>query len=407
MTHSQGKLRHHFGEIPTVSPLAHCDPSSDASVLRKAMKGMGTDESAIIGVLAHRTSDQRQQIMLKYQQAYGREPQDAGKAGKVLTGDLVKDLKGELSGKFEEGIVALMTPLPLYLAHEIHNAISGIGTNERTLVEIMCTRNNASLMVIKNAYQHHYRKRLEENLSGDTSGDFRRLLISMCACSRDEQNCDPVLANNLAQQLYKAGVGKTGTDESEFNRILSSYSYPMLRCVFDEYKKIKGKSFGAALDSELSGDLKLGMKAIYDCIQNRAGFFAKELHDSMAGMGTKDRALIRLVVSRAEIDMGNIKENYQQMYNKSLEHAIKNDTSGDIKKLLLGMVEAVHRCCPCVLPFSGAREGVAQRRGGTVRRCGHKPMQGLAPGLGSGGPSVVSCPPLQISANKLEASGIK
>lgn len=55
-----------------MNPLSHCDPSSDASVLRKAMKGFGTDEAAIIGVLAHRSSDQRQQILLKYQQAYGR-----------------------------------------------------------------------------------------------------------------------------------------------------------------------------------------------------------------------------------------------------------------------------------------------------------------------------------------------
>lgn len=27
----------------------------------------------------------------------------------------------------------------------------------------------------------------------------------MCACARDEASCDPALANNLAQQLYKAG----------------------------------------------------------------------------------------------------------------------------------------------------------------------------------------------------------
>ncbi|XP_042226955.1 annexin B10-like isoform X2 [Homarus americanus] len=330
-----------FGqEIPTVKSSPHFDPSSDASLLRKAMKGFGTDEAAIINVLSHRTSAERQQIMLKYQQAYGREEEKGDDTKKNLTGDLIKDLKGELSGKFEDGIIALMTPLPLYLAHELQAAMSGIGTNERTLVEILCTRDNASLLEIKNTYQHHYRKRLEEALCGDVSGDFRRLLISMCACSRDERNHDPALANTLAQQLYKAGEGKMGTDEGEFNRILSSYSYPLLRCVFEEYAKIKGKSFGDALDSELSGDLKIGMKAVYYTIQNRAGYFAKALHDTMAGMGTNDRALIRLVVSRAEIDMGNIKQEYQKLYNKPLEKDIQGDTSGDYKKLLLALIGA-------------------------------------------------------------------
>nr|XP_027235564.1 annexin B10-like isoform X4 [Penaeus vannamei]XP_027235565.1 annexin B10-like isoform X4 [Penaeus vannamei] len=326
-----------YSEIPTVSAAGHFDPSSDAAALRKAMKGFGTDEAAIIAILSRRTSDQRQQIMLKYQQSYGREEGDGSK--KALTGDLVKDLKSELSGKFEDTILALMTPLPLFLAKEINHAIAGVGTNERTLVEILCTRDNASLMLIKNAYYQHFRKKLEEDLHGDTSGDFRRLLISMCACARDEASCDPALANNLAQQLYKAGEGKMGTDEAEFNRILSAYSYPLLRCVFEEYRKIKGKTFGDAIDSELSGDLKLGMKTIYQCIENRAAFFAKELHNSMAGAGTNDRALIRLVVSRSEIDMGNIKQEYQKLYKKPLEKDIKDDTSGDYKRVLLALVE--------------------------------------------------------------------
>lgn len=61
-------------------------------------------------------------------------------------------------------------------------------------------------------------------------------------------------------------MGKVGTDEAEFNRILSCYSFQLLRIVFEEYKKIKGKSFGDALNSELSGDLKLGMMAICECL---------------------------------------------------------------------------------------------------------------------------------------------
>lgn len=59
-------------EQPTVKTIPHFDPSGDSAILRKAMKGLGTDEKAIIAVLARRTSDQRQQIMLKYQQSYGR-----------------------------------------------------------------------------------------------------------------------------------------------------------------------------------------------------------------------------------------------------------------------------------------------------------------------------------------------
>lgn len=50
----------------------HFDPSTDSALLRKAMKGFGTDEASIINVLANRTSDQRQRIVLTYQQAYGK-----------------------------------------------------------------------------------------------------------------------------------------------------------------------------------------------------------------------------------------------------------------------------------------------------------------------------------------------
>lgn len=68
-------------EIPTVTAMGHFDPSSDAAALRKAMKGFGTDEAAIIAILSRRTSDQRQQIMLKYQQSYGRVSSYVGECG--------------------------------------------------------------------------------------------------------------------------------------------------------------------------------------------------------------------------------------------------------------------------------------------------------------------------------------
>ena len=57
--------------------------------------------------------------------------------------------------------------------------------------------------------------------------------------------------------------------------------------------------------------------------QNRPAFFAQRLYEAMKGAGTDDNTLIRIIVSRCEIDLANIKEEYQLKYEKSLSEAVK------------------------------------------------------------------------------------
>ncbi|XP_063994637.1 annexin B9-like isoform X1 [Diachasmimorpha longicaudata] len=310
---------------PTVVPYSDFDPRTDAEILRKAMKGFGTDEKAIINVLANRNNIQRQEIEKQFKTLYGK--------------DLKSDLKSELSGNFEALIIAMITPLPEYYAKELHEAMSGIGTEECVLIEVMCTMSNHEIRVIGQVYEMKYGRSLEDDLRNDTSGNFKRLMVSLSCGNRDETfDVNPAAAAEDARRLLQAGELRFGTDESIFNEILVQRNIPQLIQIFQEYHNITGHTIRDAIENEFTGDIKKGLLAIVKCVENRAQFFAEQLYKSMKGMGTDDRRLIRLIVTRSEIDMGEIKQEFSRTYGKSLEDFISDDCSGHYKKCLLALI---------------------------------------------------------------------
>ncbi|GAA6110657.1 annexin A11a isoform X1 [Tachysurus ichikawai] len=306
----------------TIPDFPGADPLKDVEVLRKAMKGFGTDEQAIINLLGSRSCRQRVPLLVTYKTAYGK--------------DLVKDLKSELSGNFEKLVLAMLKTPAQFDASELREAIKGAGTDEACLIEILSSRTNNEIREINQIYKAENKKSLEDAISGDTSGHFRRLLISLAQGNRDErETVDISLAKQDAQTLYQAGENKLGTDESKFNAILCARSKSHLRAVFQEYQHMCGRSIEKSIEREMSGDLEGGMLAVVKCIKDTPVYFAERLHKAMKGLGTKDRTLIRIMVSRSEFDMLDIRQAYLKMYGKSLYTDISGDTSGDYKKLLL------------------------------------------------------------------------
>ena len=136
----------------------------------------------------------------------------------------------------------------------------------------------------------------------------------------------------------KAGEGKFGTDESEFVRILCSRSFPQLCATFDIYMKISGKDIEKAIKSEMSGDLEKACLAIVKSARNKFVYFAEQLNEAMAGFGTKDDDLIRLLVSLSEFNFEETKNHYKILYGKTLYDAVKKELSGDYEKLFLALI---------------------------------------------------------------------
>uniref|UniRef100_A0A672JLF9 Annexin n=1 Tax=Salarias fasciatus TaxID=181472 RepID=A0A672JLF9_SALFA len=307
----------------TVTAAPNFSASGDAGVLDKAIKTKGVDENTIIEILVKRSNEQRQQI---------KEIHLTFKKSSSLESALKSALKGDL----EDVVLALLKTPSQYDAQLLKLAMKGLGTDEETLVEILASRNNRQIVDIKKAYKEEYKKDLEEDIRGDTSGEFRTALLELCKASRTE-GVSEQLVDSDARALYEAGEGRKGKDCSVFIDILTSRSAPHLRKVFERYSKYSKVDVAKAIDLEMKGDIERCLTAIVKCAGSRAAYFAERLHLSMKGKGTRKPILTRIMVSRSEIDMKRIKEEYKKNYGKTLYQEILDDTKGDYEKILLAL----------------------------------------------------------------------
>lgn len=232
--------------------------------------------------MCRRTNFERLEIAKAFKTAYGK--------------DLVENIKKEISGKFEKVCVNLLKPLHQYYAESLYEAMEGIGTEEDILIEVMCGLTNREVQAVVNTFKQLYGKSLEDALKSETSNCFKRILVSLSTGNRDESMITNLeSAQRDAQLLKEAGIGRFGTDESEFNRILCLRNNAQIALISREYEKLTGNSLEKDIKREFSGDIETAMVSVLRSAINRPLFFAKRINKAVAGFGTDDSSLIRLV----------------------------------------------------------------------------------------------------------------
>ncbi|KAK4264909.1 hypothetical protein QN277_026026 [Acacia crassicarpa] len=300
-------------------------PSEDAEQLRKAFVGWGTNEDLIISILAHRNASQRKLISETYASTYGE--------------DLLVSLDKELSSDFERIVMlwALGPPAErdAFLANE---ATKRMTSNNWVLMEIASTRSSLDLFKVKQAYQARFKRSLEEDVAYHTSGDFRKLLVPLVSTFRYEgEEVNMTLAKSEAKLLHEKIAEKAYNDE-EVIRIITTRSKAQLNATLNHYNN----DFGNAINKDLKSNpedeyLKL-LRSTIKCLTFPEKYFEKVLRMAINKLGTDEWALTRVVVTRAEVDMERIKEDYQRRNSVPLDQAISNDTSGDYEKMLLALI---------------------------------------------------------------------
>ncbi|CAJ1936556.1 unnamed protein product [Sphenostylis stenocarpa] len=306
--------------VPPVPP----SPRDDAITLYTAFKGFGCDTSVVVNVLAHRDAIQRAHIQHEFRTMYST--------------DLLKRLSSELSGKLETAVL-LWIHDPAGRDAIILKQCLTVAKNLEAATEVICSRTSSQLQYLRQVYYTRFGVYLEHEIERYTSGDHKKILLSYLTIPRHEgPEVNKEFAEMDAKVLYKAGEKRLGTDEKTFVQIFSERSAAHLTAVNHYYNDMYGHSLKKAVKKETSGNFALALLTIIQFSENPAKYFAKVLRKAMKGLGTDDTKLIRVIVTRAEIDLHYIKAEYLKKYKKTLNDAVHSETSGHYRAFLLELL---------------------------------------------------------------------
>lgn len=217
--------------------------SRAADELRSAMKGFGTDEKALIRILASLGPLEINSVKAAFQARHHR--------------DLMKDVHSETSGHFRDGLQAIIRGPLEQDCHTLHESIAGLGTKESAMNDVLLSRSNADINAIKHHYHHKYHRTLESDVKGDLSAKTERLFEMIMSARRNEESA-PVIPQQIdadVQEIYRATEGRAGTDQLIVCSIISSRSNGQLRAIAQAYKQRYHRTLEEVIRKEFSGHM--------------------------------------------------------------------------------------------------------------------------------------------------------
>ena len=281
-------------------------PKSDLENIKNFIQN--SEKSKIVELICKLTNEQRQNLKQMYLSSYGTE--------------LDKDLKSALSGDAEDLILGLMKTPVDFDAEQIYLSMKGIGTDEDTLSEMIATRPSRRLIRIRERYHELYNETLENDIKGDTSDYYRNILIAMIQGGRSD---NPYPNSQKMKEIVQKLTEDNDSIKDNFVSYFVNCSYGEICTICREYEKATGKYILDSIKNIFSSDEYNFFSILLNYISDPGKFFAEKIH------GFKDKDLIRIIVSRNEENMDEIRDSYKELYNIELIEDIKNNTKGDFQ----------------------------------------------------------------------------
>eukprot|EP00080_Pristionchus_pacificus_P000663 PDM60683.1 G protein-coupled receptor [Pristionchus pacificus] len=332
----------------TIHINSHFDDNVMAETIEKAMRS--GDKEKVVLQLLQINNIQRQMLRTPYKTRYGKDLEEAiakalGVKQCMLYSDglkeEVRDCKKESSHNvdFHGCYYAFNYPNSTTLALETQGTcgsyVCASGKDDCTVTSSKQRNGGITTTMLCCCYTEL--RTLDEAVAADTSGDYKKLLLTLLQGIRDEGHHADSVRVRQAIDILSAPAEKK--DKHEKYAVLGAANFHELAQILDGVQKKTGKSLEEQIKKECSGDFKEAVIVLYRIASmGKPRFFADQINAAVKGFGTNSKDLIRILVSRSEIDLEDIKDVYAAVHGKRLDDTIKEECKGAYQHALLELV---------------------------------------------------------------------
>ncbi|KAL3814757.1 hypothetical protein ACJIZ3_016025 [Penstemon smallii] len=313
--------------------------------LTKAFSGLGVDENALISILGKWNTEQRQSFRKGSSDFFIEDERQFEK----WDDHHVMHLRHEFLRLKDAIVLWTMHPWERDARLLKESLYKSNGPQFNVLIEVACTRSSQELLGARKAYHSLFHHSIEEDISfhlHTTAQNMKKLfLVAVLSSYRYEgpkvnEEIAKSEAKTISNAIIKANKGKRDLhlieDQEEIVRILSTRSKLHLKAVYNHYKEISGNY----LDQDLDGDLLV--KETVRCLCIPQAYFSEVLDASLgyeaADDHTSKEGVSRVIVTRADVDIREIKEEYHKKYGLSLSNKIEDVANGNYRDFLLTLL---------------------------------------------------------------------
>ncbi|KAF8043050.1 hypothetical protein BT93_A1404 [Corymbia citriodora subsp. variegata] len=305
--------------------------SDELEALSRAFSGHGVDERTLIAVLGKSRPEKRKTFRKRNPHLFKEDERSFER----WYDDRIKLLKHEFM-RFKNAVVLWAMHPWERDARLMKEALTGGPDSYNVLIEVACTRSSDELLGARRAYHSLYEYSIEEDVTSHVHGPECKLLVGLVSAYRYE-------GSKLKEDMVKAEAktllnaiqsGENKTEDDEVIKLLTTRSKHHLKAVYKNYQEISGSN----LDEDLKSDSRL--QETVQCLCTPDKYFSQVLDLALrtdADKSTK-KALTRVIVTRADVDVKEIDEEYNKMYGVHLTKKIEDTANGNYKDFLLTLI---------------------------------------------------------------------